>query len=711
MGLHIPEGYWLIVTIFLVSQPNAGASLLKAAERLAGTFIGATAGILVTIAFPQDPWFKVPVFAFLVALGLFLGRTTTTPYAALLGSMTVILVIGGVDTDPSGDVTRGLWRMLDISTGVLIGAAAQLFLWPDDPEEALLNAFAATLQDTDVQLQRLLAAVAIPPAAAIERLQEAAFSGLASHLDLLRNAEARYAKLRRRHSELLVAITAINRLTTASTSLAGFLAEGRVQPLGPSAALRRDVANLSAACTLLRTAIRERRPVTADPDRFIWMPALGSTTSFGDGPGVLRPILLDIGRALAQLPAALSFLGTTAAQAAAQPELRSPLDSGAPDPIFTPRWTLSNTDDLRFATKGTMATVFCYLLTNAVQWTNGLPAVVSCPIIAQSSVGATFRKAILRLSGSVLGGTLALGAMLYVIPNIATLPPLLLLVAVCAACSGYVTAGSARINYAGVQMGIAFGLGLLDTQSPRVDVLAPLSRVLGIVVGDVVSMLIFYYVWPVFAGLQMRARLSTALRHIAQLSRLGLPDLAGDTLVPPARGFRLQIFQDVAAVLQLHGEAEFELRTTADRRSRDQLLIALQAAQSIALAVMAIVRHRINARFTDAAPHVVQPLRAVALAIGPSLEAAADQLDGRPGAPPPDIDALLADAVAAMQAAATVRDAGDLATFHRLQDQAEFYRALVPMLHELHRGVRAVETAPGGNAAVGAPATQRWERV
>jgi multidrug resistance protein MdtO len=701
MTFQLPEGHWIIITIFVVSQPNAGASVSKALQRVAGTLVGAAAGILLTIAFPQEPSIRVPLFGLLCGLGLFFSRTTTAPYVGLLSAMTLILVFGGVVTNPAQQVELGLWRLLIIALGIIIGTSTQLFLWPLDPETALLDELAQTLADTAVVLRTLVGgSPQLRPAEPVPaRLTQQALTGLARQLDLLAHAEARYPRLRKRRSEQLACITACNRLATASTNLQILMASPAVRPSSPDGAqhLRTNVEGLVRMCVVLGDAIASRRP----PGSSTLPPGLTTewpTEDAGAAPTILRPTLIEIGQALAQLPPALAFLDLSAAAAALPSDLRSPLDNPDSDRFLTARFSLTNSDDLRFAAKGALAVVVCYVLINAFNWEEGLTAVVSGAIVAQGSFGATLQKALLRLVGGLLGGVAAFLVILYLMPNITSLPALLIVSAIGMGIAGYVNAGSARISYVGLQMGMAFAVALLDTSGPTVNLLPPLDRVLGILLGNVTTACVFSLVWPVFASEQMVRSLATALRHMVPLSRLGIHDQTAALVVRPARGWRLQVFQDLATTLQLCSESAFEAPGTGQPQ-RTAVLALLDEAQSIFLLVLAVVRHRLNVHFLDAPPELVQPVRAVALAIGDQLEAVADTLSGDDRIPTPALDRVLSRAAAAMAGAPVAATATQREAVARLADQLEYYRQLVPRLGELRQRSRWLRALTLGNTA------------
>src|SRR5262249_41467268 len=133
LGFHVPEVHWAIVTIFTVSQPDAGASLVKGLQRIVGTVVGGITGILIVTVFADQPWIRLPLLGGVAALGTFLSRTTTAPYVGLLGAFTALMIgTAARGTDPSAALATGIWRIVLIAGGVLIGTGAQLLLWPAD---------------------------------------------------------------------------------------------------------------------------------------------------------------------------------------------------------------------------------------------------------------------------------------------------------------------------------------------------------------------------------------------------------------------------------------------------------------------------------------------------------------------------------------------------------------------------------------------------
>jgi len=321
MGFHVPEGHWAIMTIFTVSQADAGASLRRGVQRVLGTILGGSAGIVLVNVFADQPWIRLPLFGTLGAVGLFLFRTTTAPYVGFLAGITGLMVVAAArGPDPSGAIVLGLWRIALIAASVLLAVGAQLLLWPDDPEEELLAEIGARVDAAAQAVRRCVGgtprADAPPPSALVE-------SGLVRHLDLLANAEARYPSLRLRHVEQITLIGAVEHLLTGALALER-AAAGVAGPMPPPTVAR--LAALGADCDRLRDALVARRPPAAA--RATERPT-DEAVAMSRATGLL-PAVLEMERALGEMEGALGFLGNPRLGPDVSPaRLRSPLDAPA----------------------------------------------------------------------------------------------------------------------------------------------------------------------------------------------------------------------------------------------------------------------------------------------------------------------------------------------------------------------------------------------
>ncbi len=677
MTLQMPNGYWVIITIFVMSQPNAGASLVKGLQRFVATLAGAAASIFIIAAFAQNPWFMLVALGSVCGFGLFLSRTSTAPYVGLLAAMTPAILIGLAGENPQIGVVDGLWRGAAVALGVLIGTAAQLWVWPEDPEELLLTDLASILARVETELTRLVASAARPSVERSEGLLDGAFQGLGRQLDWLSNSEAVHLGLRQRHGEQLVLIGSVHRLATAALGL-GEVLETAASSDGPSPRTRARVASILARCARMRAAVERRHVLAPVP-----MPHLDAA----DHAGAAAPSLLELERALDEMEAASGFLGVPPAEGAPVPVPASPLDQGTGPYFLTPAFSLSNTLALRFAIKGGLAAVLAYVLVQAWHWPGIGTAVVTAVIVAQSSFGAMVQKAALRLAGAVLGGLLGIVTVVYAMPVMEDLSSLLVVTAFATGIAAYVLAGSARTSYAGIQIGLAWALTILVELGPTTDLVPARDRVIGIVVGIVIALAVFRAVWPELASVGMRNSVVASLRHLAQLSYFALPGGLDAALSRPSGGFRWQVTKDFADALRLAAESRLEPQSGSDesRATQEATVRVLDSAQSTFLALLAVVRHRLNAGLLDHPAEAHQPMLALALAVGPFLEGVAERVESTRDAPVPDTGALLENVRRAITALRVAVSSGSTAVpeLVEFETRLTLYETLVTHLQRL----------------------------
>src|SRR6266436_4118044 len=189
-----------------------------------------------------------------------------------------------------------------------------------------------------------------------------------------------------------------------------------------------------------------------------------------------------------------------------------------PRQLFAPD-TLSNPAHWQFALKTTIAIMIVYSVYTMLDWPGLLTSIVTVFFVALGSVGETVHKLVLRLSGALIGGLLAGLSIVFLLPHFTDIGQLCALTAVVALFAGWVSTSSERLSYAGMQIALAFFMGLLQTYSPANDLTVLRDRVVGILLGNVVMTLVFSSLWPESAITRLRSALADALRGIAALLR------------------------------------------------------------------------------------------------------------------------------------------------------------------------------------------------
>lgn len=157
----------------------------------------------------------------------------------------------------------------------------------------------------------------------------------------------------------------------------------------------------------------------------------------------------------------------------------------------------TNPNHKYFAIKTTCAALICYVFYDYFAWQGIHTAMITCYVVALTSVGETVHKLTLRIIGCLIGAFIGIISLIYIIPHLSDVFSLMVLIFFCILPAAWVAAGNERISYAGVQVGLAFLLTVLHGFKPSFDLDVASDRILGILLGNIVMYIMFTKVWPV----------------------------------------------------------------------------------------------------------------------------------------------------------------------------------------------------------------------
>lgn len=326
-------------------------------------------------------------------------------------------------------------------------------------------------------------------------------------------------------SRLAVTIKALE--TGDSAALLQYLREGN-SPFEPQAlvvkALR--LVNLSAAqqiATDIRAGFKlmlavSALPASMDADRRIALvdAIRDIDDSLGQGKApqcsIARAQDLDteMGDAEKQAWDALRLLA-----GASEPEIVS-----TSKPPFVAPDAFSNPAYIRFAFKTTLAAMICFLIYTAIDWQGIHTAMITCYVAALGTTGETLHKLALRIVGCLIGASIGVASIFWVIPYIDDIASLMVLIFLGCLISAWISTGPERSSYAGVQIALAFLLTVLQGFGPNLSLETAQGRIFGILLGNFVVYLIFSRLWPAPLEGEVRTLFSRALKELAQMARL-----------------------------------------------------------------------------------------------------------------------------------------------------------------------------------------------
>ncbi|HGN1707636.1 TPA: FUSC family protein [Providencia rettgeri] len=189
-------------------------------------------------------------------------------------------------------------------------------------------------------------------------------------------------------------------------------------------------------------------------------------------------------------------------------------DPKVKNPFFV-KDAFTNPNHKYFAIKTTCAALICYIFYDYFKWQGIHTAMITCYVVALTSVGETVHKLTLRIIGCLIGALIGIISLLYIIPHLSDIFSLMVLVFFCILPAAWVAAGNERISYAGVQVGLAFLLTVLHGFKPSYDMDVASDRILGILLGNIVMFIMFTKVWPVSIMAAVNSQIRTILDSYA----------------------------------------------------------------------------------------------------------------------------------------------------------------------------------------------------
>jgi multidrug resistance protein MdtO len=638
---RMPHSLVAFVVIYLITQEDTAATVLGSILGWIAVTIGFATAILALELSLDTPWLRICFFAGYFFVGLFMKRALTVgALGSAFGLPAGLAMILPDITPPSVEVLLEfvLWLWWCVTLGLAINLGVQLLLSPGDPLSLLRRELDVRLQAVEHALRGRAGQTSGEPPASLGTL---AIAGMTRPAAFLKTASLVNSWARARHESLAALITLADRLVTSASAL---------QALAPDALMAYEAARLRRAadgCAQLRQGLREwQRPRIAD-----WVGLSPEPVSAKASP------LADIERTLDEIALAVPGAGATPAH---RPGLL------VPD-------AFENRDYVRFATKGSLAATICYVLFIGLDYPEIYTCVITVFVVALSTVGASNQKGILRFGGAAVGGALGLLALIYVLPNVDNIGGFLLVFGTGCAVAAWMTVGTPRISYGGYQVGLAFWKATLQGFGLAVSAQVIRDRLIGVAFGLIVYGLVEHYLWPERARDALRARLSEALRLLADLARTRTSD--GRVLTAAdVDAWRRRISQKVGEVMALIESSKFE----SDALDMDALQKKTADAQVVFVLLLSLARQQRDLGLSGAAQ-----ARALEVdsAVAQALEALAARVNHGPEAPAPDLqhalDALERSMVRVAEPSASAAGGADPS------GPLGLYRSLVATLRQL----------------------------
>ncbi len=297
-----------------------------------------------------------------------------------------------------------------------------------------------------------------------------------------------------------------------------------------------------------------------------------------------RPLLREMERTAQLLRLTLSRIEGHAVTA----DLEQPAD-----PSFFVFDAFTNPDHLRFALRGCLALMICYVVMNALAWPGLSTSLFTIVVTALSSIGSSRQKQLLRVSGALVGGViLGMGSQVLVLSMLDGISGFLAMFMFVTCLAAWFITASPRLSYFGTQMALAFFLIHLRGPYAQTNLAIARDNIMGILLGLVVMWLVFDSLGSKPATTVMTELFAGNLKLMAQLATPWPNNKKTD--LRKVRAIRDKISLNSSAVNSQGDAVLFELgkSRSANLRVRNLLLSWQPRMRSIFLIEIALLQYR-----------------------------------------------------------------------------------------------------------------------
>ena len=461
MALEVPLLSLSLFVIFMVNQENVVRARMVAIGIVVTATVGAALAILILRYTIDDAPVRIVVCAMVVFTCAYFQRVCKLGILFSLISLVVVFGQAAADDIHSGEVIVRLclWAWVSVVYPTMVALIINLWVLPARPERQFADEACRQIRVVGQYLASLAGGEAPQRVSTFESGPQAAMKLL--QLQQACEMQDKCSLWAGKAGMLLIG--ALDQLTATAAAQAS-------HPVALSVAQLGLVERIRAQIDAVAIAVQGQRAPTQTE-------AWASVGILPDTPEVIRDMVC-----------ALRLLFDT-------DTLHEPAVLLKDDPMFVPdAWV--NPSYMHIALKTMLSTYICYTIYTGLSWPGIHTSMLTCIIVAVPGLGASTLKGALRIGGCLTGSLAALVATVFIIPHLDSLTGLLLMVVPIVAFSAWVTAGSERISYAGLQVVFAFALSVLDHFGPTTNLTEMRDRLVGVLLGVTVSAIVNVYLWP-----------------------------------------------------------------------------------------------------------------------------------------------------------------------------------------------------------------------
>ncbi len=534
--------------LLIVSELRGAGSVTRFVLNLFAATFGCAAAVALGALFIQQPWFLLFIlWLYIVAIMYFMGSTRYRGTIFIMGyPFIVINFMTFFDKENAEHIAIMVYK--SVLVGICVVALLTIFLWPSHPSITLRERIVKSLGRSHNLLRSLIDHMQNKePFDVANRFPDYYRADIIENLQLLDQAETDSGFDEREHPDLKTFLAFERQLSMGIYLAAQRFASNKFEATPDAielltaldvflSRLTEKIEHLSHFAGLDEALVRLQEAARKQNDH----PSFRSISNLAfDAPlavATLRTFTILVHRP----DFASVLLGN----------IRRCLPN-----LFRQRILIPNIQALKHSAKCATSILICALVCITLNWDKGIGCVETVMLVVQATFGGTLMIGSLRMLGVMIGYSLAVFTIIFLIPVVTTLTGFLLIFAPVLFCAGYGMHGSQRVSVPALQIMIVFDFSLLQVLGPDISLYPTMNFSLAVTMGVFVSFCVYRFLWRARAVDGLQGSLAEMLQSVASVMRVRLKGVVTRKEILLAE---IKIEDEFARFMKLQSDAQFE---------------------------------------------------------------------------------------------------------------------------------------------------------
>jgi len=630
MSLRYELMYPAMTTLLVVNEIRGFSTITRFIINFCAITVSCGAAVALMALFMQQPMFLLPIMAgYITVVMYFMGSSRYRSAMFNLGYPFVVVVyMAFFDKEHAEHIAIIVYK--SVITGLACGTLVLMLLWPESPVTLLRELLAHGMGNSAGLLRKLAKAARGQGEFDVQGFVPDRFRAKTPKLMLLADQVQVDCGLGQRGRHELFALVSLNaRAAAAAGVVVEQLAVGQAPGPAEADAMERLAASIEEVVEGLERVGEGDAEEAAAESMADEEVRAADDAARGDVLSLLEGACVDAARARRAVQVFARARTLPDILTLTLRNLRDMADRLVLQPVRDP-----NPAMVKHAFKCSATIMICALFCIAINWSMGIGCVETVMLVVQGTFGGTLLIGGLRMAGVVIGYALAILLIIFLIPTVTTLPGFWLVFGGTLFLTSWGVAGPLRISVPCLQAMIVVDFALLQVTRPDISLLPAMNFALAVSMGVLVTVAVYWLLWPVKAGKVVRPTLSFMLERVAA----GLHRAATGSLSAQAVNvMQSTVEEELAKCVAAHTHAQFERHESTHRHELE--LRAIVVVEQACHRVLVTLAAHVSAR--TAAPEVARALEAVAVRFarasaqlaGKSAEAAVDSAEFASDAP------------------------------------------------------------------------------